>query len=146
LNAVLDAADQTISGLTSNTIDQIGTVLADGISQGTSVDALGVQIRDFVGGDADRAFMIANTETCRAMSQASMNTYTQNGITGVTWSGEDDACDICQANIDAGIIATGDDFPSGDSEPPAHPNDRCSVSPADLPTETSQPDQSGDEE
>ena len=145
LNAVLDAADQTISGLTSDTIDQLGTVLADGISQGTSVDALGMQIRDFVGGDADRAFAIANTETCRAMSQASMDTYQQNGITGVTWSGEDDACDICQANIDAGVIATGDAFPSGDSEPPCHPNDRCSVSPADLPDAsagTSQPDES----
>jgi SPP1 gp7 family putative phage head morphogenesis protein len=107
-----------------------------------------MQLRDFVGGDADRAFTIANTETNRAMSQASMATYTQNGITGVTWSGEEDDCDICQGNQDAGIIATGDDFPSGDSEPPGHPNCRCAISPAELPdapAETSQPDESEEE-
>ena len=90
--------------------------------------------------------MIADTEACRAASQASMQTYAANGVTGVEWLVAADPCDDCQANADAGIIALGEDFPSGDSEPPAHPRCRCAVAPADLPDQTGASDQPETEE
>ena len=38
------------------------------------------------------------------------------------WVTGSDPCDDCQENEDAGPIPVGDEFPSGDYAPPAHPN------------------------
>ena len=44
------------------------------------------------------------------------------------WDTEDDPCPICQANADEGYIPHNAPHSSGDFEPPAHPNCRCSES------------------
>jgi len=51
-----------------------------------------------------------------------------NGPVEKTWDCEDDACEDCQANSEMGAIDSEAPFDSGDFEPPAHPNCRCSVS------------------
>jgi hypothetical protein len=56
-----------------------------------------------------------------------MNTYTDAGLGSVQWYGID-PCPICADN-DGEIVALGDSFPSGDSEPPAHPNCLCTILP-----------------
>lgn len=43
------------------------------------------------------------------------------------WITSDDPCVVCQENADAGWIDEGDSFPSGDDEPPAHPNCECEL-------------------
>jgi hypothetical protein len=40
-------------------------------------------------------------------------------------SPESRVCKICARNAASGIIESGDEFPSGDESPPAHPNCRC---------------------
>lgn len=131
LSAVLDGLGLTIKGLESSTIDQMGTQIADGLASGASMDSIAQGLRDSVGGDASRAYMIADTEAARAAGSASLDTYGLNGVTGKEWLGDGDSCEeICQPNIDQGVIAVDDSFDSGDDAPPGHPRCRCAVSPA----------------
>lgn len=51
-----------------------------------------------------------------------------NGPVLKTWETEDDPCEDCQANADMEAIDSEAPFDSGDDEPPAHPNCRCSIS------------------
>lgn len=43
------------------------------------------------------------------------------------WVTEPDACETCEENEAAGPIDLDDVFPSGDDDPPAHPNCRCTL-------------------
>jgi SPP1 gp7 family putative phage head morphogenesis protein len=133
LSAVLANVGMTIKGIADSTIDQMGTQIADGLASGASMDSIARGLRDSVGGDADRAFTIADTEAARAVGVATLDTYTANGVTGKVWLGDDSSCEeICQPNIDAGVIAVDDTFPSGDDAPPGHPRCRCSLASASL--------------
>jgi hypothetical protein len=40
-----------------------------------------------------------------------------------------DPCDICEENESVSPIGIGETFPSGDTEPPAHPNCVCDIAP-----------------
>ena len=78
--------------------------------------------------DPRRALTIATTEMARATSVASLDSYQEFGLEQVEWLALD-PCEICAGNEDAGAVNVGDEFPSGDTEPPAHPNCRCSLVP-----------------
>lgn len=123
LSTALADVGLTVKGLADTTIDQMGTQLAEGVASGASMDSIASEISDFVGGDSDRAHMIADTEAARAAGSASLDTYGANGVSGKEWLLAEDPCPICQDNADAGILAVDDSFPSGDDAPPAHP--RC---------------------
>jgi phosphohistidine phosphatase SixA len=43
------------------------------------------------------------------------------------WVTDADPCEDCEDNADEGWIDADDEFPSGDDEPPAHPNCHCSL-------------------
>lgn len=45
-------------------------------------------------------------------------------------------CPVCQENSDAGFIDIDDQFPSGDDEPPAHPNCGCELETRDAAEES----------
>jgi hypothetical protein len=124
LDAVLSGLGFTLKGLASSTIDQIGSQIAQGVASGASMDSIAMGLRDYVGGDASRAFTIADTECARAAQDASMQTYQANGIEMLDWLVAVDPCDDCQANADGGPYATAD-FP----DLPAHPRCRCASSP-----------------
>jgi hypothetical protein len=64
----------------------------------------------------------------RAVSVATVDAYKDFGVEQYEWLSLD-PCEICGGNSDAGPIAMGEEFPSGDTEPPAHPNCRCTVLP-----------------
>lgn len=128
LSDLLASVNITIKGFTQSTTDQLGTILADSLAKGDPVRVAAKAMRDSLEVNSSRATMIARTETNRAMSTATLNTYKQNGVQGKEWL-VSDPCDICQGNEDAGTIAVGDSFPSGDNNPPAHPNCLCSLSP-----------------
>jgi hypothetical protein len=72
-------------------------------------------------GSADWALTTARTEVARSASFAQKATLESIGLQTWQWCAEDSACDICSEN-DQEIVAIGDNFPSGDSEPPAHAN------------------------
>jgi SPP1 gp7 family putative phage head morphogenesis protein len=120
---LLDQAGIVIKGISQSVLDQMGTALADGVAAGDSVDTITKTLTDVLE-DPNRAYMIALTETNRAVTAASMRTYQQNGVPRWELLTSPDACDICVAIADGGPYDVGDGDP-----PPEHPRCECSCSP-----------------
>lgn len=119
------------AGIVSKTIakagyDRIGTALADSVAAGFSPARAAKVLTEKIG-DPARALTIAITEQNRAMSLASMENYAKYGVEKIEWSGAN-PCDICAPN-EGQVVETGQEFNSGDTEPPVHPNCRCAVLP-----------------
>jgi len=131
LQQLLDQAGIVIKSIAQHRLDELAAVLADGVEQGKSPDEIGRAIQGLVGNKA-RAYMIAVTETNRAISAASVDEYRESGIVGKEWMTalDQDVCPACKANVTAGVVGVDDDFPSGDPHPPGHPHCRCAVIPA----------------
>ncbi|OXE36183.1 MAG: hypothetical protein CGW95_09245 [Phenylobacterium zucineum] len=132
LRQLLNRTNATIKDISDTTLNRIGTVLADGLRVGAAGDTVAREfmkagIKDLLN-DPRRAVAIANTEMARAMSVASVDNYQNLGVEQVEWIGME-PCDLCQENEDAGPVDMGGEFPSGDTEPPAHPNCRCTIAP-----------------
>jgi hypothetical protein len=125
LSTLLDNRDLTIQGINRTTLDRIGTRLATALAQGLPPSE--VDLSDFFD-DSERALAIAQTEMSRAVATASRQLYEESGVELVEWIVAD-PCDLCQENADVSPIRIGDTFPSGDTEPPAHPNCVCDISP-----------------
>jgi SPP1 gp7 family putative phage head morphogenesis protein len=106
--------------------DRIGTALADSIAAGFS-PGRAAKIIALKVSDPARALTIAVTEQNRAMSLASMQNYKNYGVEKVEWSGAN-PCDLCAPN-EGQVVALGEEFESGDTEPPVHPNCRCALLP-----------------
>lgn len=121
---MLDQAEITVKGITDTNLDRIGQALANGIARGDSVDTIAQAIGDMVGGETNqRAEMIARTEVSRAMAQATVDTYTQNGIEEVDLLVMD-PCPECE------LIAEDNPHPLADApKVPIHPNCRCALGP-----------------
>jgi SPP1 gp7 family putative phage head morphogenesis protein len=127
LGDLLDAAGIQIKSIENTQVEHLGTVIGEGLEQGSSVEQVAQAIREQVAPSPDRSFMIANTEYARAMTAASMKTYEAAGVERLVWFSEDDErrCDLCDANAAASPIKMGEEWPSGDC--PVHPNCRCAV-------------------
>lgn len=126
LKDILDDAQVTIKGIDKTGYDRIGTALADSFSLGLSPSKSAKLIYDIIA-DPARCLTIAITEGSRAMNLGAIDTYQQIGLDQVEWSAAD-PCEICAEN-DGQIVAVGQAFNSGDTEPPAHPNCRCALLP-----------------
>lgn len=124
LKQLLDAADITIKGMTDSAIERVGNALAEALAAGDSYQDAAKAVREIVASKA-RSELIANTETCRAMTQAALDTYHENGIEQVSWQAEATACPACEANAGGGPYAL-DDAPT---VPPEHPGCRCNLLP-----------------
>jgi SPP1 gp7 family putative phage head morphogenesis protein len=143
LRDLMATKDITIKGLKDTTISDIGRQLADTMQAGLSIRdaAAGVLevlpqrsyeqlVEDRLKGILDnpaRAMLIARTETARAMVAASLERYTADNIQSLEWL-VGDPCDDCAKN-EGVIVPLGDQFPSGDTEPPVHPNCLCDIAP-----------------
>ncbi len=123
---------KTIKGISDTTLDRIGRILSDGLLVGATNQTLADELIEAgirgISKDPVRALTIATTETARAVSVATMETYKEFDVAQVEWLALE-GCDDCEANAEQGPIPLGDTFDSGDSEPPAHPNCRCTVLP-----------------
>ena len=126
LSDLLDQAGITIQSVEDSAMGRLENALADSLASGQSVDALARELSDIVSANAD---MIAQTETARAMSQATMNTYVSNGLEQYEWLAEDTACQVCQDNADHGPYDVSN---QPDPLQPAHPNCRCAYVPVVL--------------
>ena len=79
------------------------------------------------------AEMVAETEICASVEEAVLDTYKENKeYNAIYWICEPDACARCQANAEASPVRFDQDFPSGDTVPPAHPRCRCTTSPTRI--------------
>ena len=105
-------------------LDRLGNTMADGIASGLNVDQIASSIEDQVSANA---YMIANTETARATSAATMDTYDENDVEKFNWLAEDDACQTCRDNADDGPYNVGSQGTDDSDAPeqPEHPNCRC---------------------
>lgn len=135
LQGLLDAADITIHGIVGTTLEQVANSLADSLTAGLPVDAAARALGDVVD-NPDRAWLIADTEMCRAVSVATLDSYTANGIAGKSWLTIDSPCPYCQAASDEGPVPLGQSFVQvGVPAPPGHPRCRCTLVPElNLPT------------
>jgi hypothetical protein len=69
-----------------------------------------------------------------------MARYKEAGLEKQEWA-VSDPCDICAKN-DGAIVPIGTSFPSGDTQPPAHPHCRCVLLPV-IPGMEEEPDMPG---
>lgn len=126
LARLLDAAGVTIRGVTDTTLEQLSDVIGDGLAAGSSVDQVTGDVMDVID-DPARAERIAQTETARAMTVATMDTYGANGIAEWQWVLSGGACPECEEQAERGPQPVG----SAEAQPPLHPYCRCAVSPVD---------------
>ena len=123
---ILDSTNVTIRGLTRTSITDIGNSLAEAIDLGLDASSAALLISRNVASPA-RALTIAITEQNRVISAATMARYKEAGLEKQQWA-VSDPCDICAKN-DGAIVTIGTSFPSGDTQPPAHPHCRCVLLP-----------------
>jgi 8-oxo-dGTP pyrophosphatase MutT (NUDIX family) len=85
------------------------------------------QLRTAVG-DGCRAAGDILTAITAASTAAAMAAYAEQGVTYAQWAIDpSNPCPICLENQSAGPIRLGDEYPSGHTEPPAHPGCRCAI-------------------
>jgi hypothetical protein len=125
LARLLAEQDITVKDIEGTTLDRLGNILAAGAADGLSVDEIAGNLADYVE-DPTRAYGIANTETARATSAASMDGYATAGIAEVEWLISPGACPECE-DYAAQSPFTLQDAPMQ----PAHPDCRCAYGPLD---------------
>lgn len=119
---------QTIQGMDETTQDRIGVMLADALKTGKNEDWVVEQILgEGIAGSSRRALTIAHTEMNRAVNAQKVQQFQDLGFTKQRWV-VTDPCDVCVQNEDE-VVTIGDEFPSGDTEPPVHTNCNCTVVP-----------------
>lgn len=115
--------DTTLSALQ----DKVVAAVKDGMTATEIQASITAEFEDDI--NPYRAEMIARTEFANAATNAQRATYEKSGITEWVWSqppGDED--DDCTEN-DGETVKIGENFPSGDEQPPVHPNCKCAVSP-----------------
>jgi len=139
LAQLLAQTNASIAGMDATTLDRLGTVLADSLNTGASVTATAQSVvRDGLASslkvglenvlqDAQRAMTISRTEISRALNVSCRENYVELGVEQYEWLALE-PCDDCEEN-DGVVVTMGDAFPSGDTEPPVHPNCRCTILP-----------------
>ena len=127
LQSLLDRRGLVIDGVSNTKLDRIGTVLSKALESGITPKEVSIMV-DQVINDPQQALIIAQTEMSRAVSVASRNLYQDSGVTQVEWLVAE-GCDDCKENADASPIGIDETFPTGDTEPPAHPNCMCDLAP-----------------
>jgi hypothetical protein len=115
------------------TRDFLRNAITQGIDDGLSAEAIASKIQSDYAFSAERARVIAETEVARANSWGAVEGYREARSTGLdvrkSWLRLNDACPVCTANEEQGVIDLDDLFQSGDDAPPAHPNCRCVIVP-----------------
>jgi SPP1 gp7 family putative phage head morphogenesis protein len=137
---LITSSGSLIRGLDKTGYELVGTALADSIRAGYSPTRAAKLIQDAVGSPA-RALTIAVTESSRVMNASALNRYREAGIDKVRWMVVfgGGACEKCAQNANQ-VVQIGGTFPSGATQPPAHPHCRCNLRPvvpdyADTPNE-----------
>lgn len=116
----------TIKELSNTTLRDIGNAIGEAIELGLSPKQAAALINRSIANPA-RALVIAITEQNRAISAATAARYEEAGLQEMEWT-TFDPCDICAGN-DGVTVPIGGAFPSGHTQPPAHPHCRCALLP-----------------
>ena len=119
-------ADSYFKKFNKETVENLGTALSDSIAAGLDAEHAAIMIGRHVASPS-RALTIAITEQNRAMSFGSIQRYKEAELEKMEWH-VSDPCDKCAQNANV-EVAIGDSFPSGATQPPAHPHCRCVLLP-----------------
>lgn len=120
-----------LEGITDTMAAQISRVLAQGIAEGRGVQYIARQLAnrvDKIG--IERARVLARTETIAAHAQATINSYKEMEIEGVTvraeWAtaGDDAVCPQCE-DLEGKVFS----IEEAEGMIPLHPNCRCAFLP-----------------
>lgn len=123
---LLEQTNVTIKGMDRASLADIGNALASTIELGLDAERASILIGKHVA-SASRALTIAITEQNRAMSAATIQRYKDAELEKMEWV-VSDPCNKCAQN--SGVeVAIGTQFPSGNTQPPAHPHCRCVLVP-----------------
>lgn len=120
--------------IADTTRDELRTLIKQAFEQETSMPELTASIRAAGAFSEGRADMIARTEVANAQVKGNWEVWEATGlVTAVQWavSDDDNVCDECLGN-DEEIVDFGEEFPSGDTSPPAHPNCQCTIFAASI--------------
>jgi len=133
LQSILDEGDRRVGGLVATRVTRLEQALLAAVAGGLTAGQL-TGVLDGLLGNEPAALVVTQTEVTWSMSLAALAYYQQARIAAVGWATAGDAtvCAVCDGNEAAGLIPVGDEFPSGDDQPPAHPNCRCSLYPGDT--------------
>ncbi len=117
--------------ISDTTRDDIRAAVEKALEDGVPAADLADTISELGTFSESRAMTIARTELIRANNKGHMSAFKNSGVVQYkAWStANDDDVDeeICQPNEDEGPIPLDDEFDSGDTEPPGHPNCRCTL-------------------
>ena len=111
--------------ISDRTRKDIRESLATSIALGEDQNAARARVMQVIK-DPKRAEMIARTEAVNSYQKGLSALGTETGAVGKEWQSSN-SDDICATNAKAGIILMNENFPSGHSEPAAHPNCRCGL-------------------
>lgn len=113
-----------LSGVSDSVQAEIRRLVADTLEQGDSLQTLQRQIRQSYAYSRDHAATIARTETATSLGQGAHQAARDAGKSEKRWYAQlqETTCEECSDNEAAGWIDIDDDFPSGDSTIPVHPN------------------------
>ncbi len=123
-------ADEAATQLADSYVLTLGRLLVDGDDAGQSPDdvaaALAAAVRD-----REHARLLVQDQVTRAGGRGSSAWCSANGVEKGRWLTEHDpkVCPNCELNGLFGPVPIGLPYPSGDIEPPAHPNCRCALVP-----------------
>lgn len=120
-----------IFAITDSTRDMLRDTVTEAIEDGWSNDRLASEIEAHAAFGADRAELIARTETAIADIEGSAIAYDESGlVAGEKWLTAAGCCPKCAA-LSGKVVKFGEGFvPSGyRKRPPLHPRCRCDVLP-----------------
>lgn len=126
---VEDDLDETTEDRASTLVDH---AFRDSLGYAALVIGARQMFKGWSEGENSRADTVALQEVSSAYHDGGRDYVNDwrggNGPVEKLWETEDDPCEVCEANADMGSIDSEAPFDSGDFEPPAHPNCRCSLS------------------
>lgn len=135
LGRLLVQSNVMIKTIAEHRLDEIGKILGRGLQRGDSPEAIAKELDKLVN-NLTWAKMTALTETNRAMSAASVESYRRGGCWGKGWMTAYDqrVCATCKENEEMPdgtprVVPIDGLFPSGDPWPPGHPRCRCAPIP-----------------
>lgn len=128
LKNLLDNAMVTIKGINNTRLLRLANTLSRSVGEGLSAKSTAKAIRLELGSTRAWADMVARTETRRAVTAASIDTYRDADIRMKEWLTADGGCEICGGFESEGAIPLDEGWGDVDG-PPAHPNCLCVVLP-----------------
>ena len=129
LNFIADRAKYFAENINGTTAEDLLTSIKAGLDSGENLS----QIQDRIASVYDiakgsRTQTIARTEISAASNEGAIGAYTQAGVSKIQWAVVNPKDEDCLMN-DGDVEVIGDAFPSGDNQPPVHPNCECTTIP-----------------